>query len=84
MDHEILLYKMKLYNISENTRHFFKPYLTNRTQLVQIGKTKSTIMAIKSGVHQGSILRPILFIMYIHVLIKPLIYTPMTLRYIKV
>ena len=38
VDHEILLYKMKLYNFSENTRLFFKSYLTNRTQLVQIGK----------------------------------------------
>jgi len=66
VDHEILLYKMKLYNFSENTRVFFKSYLTNRTQLVQIGNTKSTIMEIKSGVPQGSILGPILFIMYIN------------------
>ena len=66
VNHELLLYKMKLYNFSENTRLFFKSYLTNRTQLVQIGNTKSTIMEIKSGVPQGSILGPILFIMYIN------------------
>jgi len=56
---------MKLYNFSENTRLFVKYYLTNRTQLVQIGNTKSTLMEIKSGVPQGSILGPISCIMYI-------------------
>ena len=66
VNHELLLYKMKLYNFSENTRLFFKSYLTNRTPLVQVVNTKSTIMEIKSGVPQGSILGPILFIMCIN------------------
>ena len=57
---------MKLYNFSENTRLFFKSYLTNRTQLVQIGNTKPTIMEMKSGVPQWSSLGPILLIMYIN------------------
>ena len=89
VDHEILLYKMKLYNFSENTRIFLNSYLTNRTQLVQIGNPKSTLTEIKSGVPDGSILGPILFLMYINDMVyscpdKALIYTPMTLRYIKV
>ena len=66
MYHEIVLYKMKLYNFFENNRLFFKSYLTSRTQLVQIENTKSTIMEIKTGVPQWSILGPILFIMYIN------------------
>ena len=44
----------------------FNSYMTNRTQQVQIGNALSNKCPLKYGVHEGSILEPLLFILYIH------------------
>ena len=66
VDHEILLYKLKLYHFSETTLAWFKSYLNGRYQHVQHNNEKSNELEIKTGVPQGSILGPLLFLLYVN------------------
>ena len=66
VDHEILLQKLTFYGIMSNKLDFFKSYLTNRSQFCQIRGFKSPIGEVLSGVPRGSILGPLLFIIYMN------------------
>ena len=66
LDHVILLQKLNHYGIKSVELICFKDYLQNRTQYVSFDKTNSEMYHISTGVPQGSILGPLLFIIYIN------------------
>ena len=66
INHEILLYKLNYYGIRGHAHNWFLDYLTGRSQFVQIEYEKSTNRSITCGVPQGSILGPLLFLLYVN------------------
>ena len=66
IDHNILLIKLCKYGIRGKTLNWFRNDLSNRYQFVSINNTSSSFLRIECGVPQGSILGPILFILYIN------------------
>ena len=66
LDHKLLLSKLSLMNFSSETISWFKSYLCNRTFLVNVESSFSEAADLKCGVPQGSILGPLLFLLYIN------------------
>ena len=65
VSHEILMHKLNHYGIREPAYGLIASYLSRRNQLVVVNNTQSSLTLINIGVPQGSMLGPLLFLIYV-------------------
>ena len=66
LDHDILLHKLQYYGITGTALDWFRSYLTERYQYVDYNGASYSMKLLTTGVPQGSILGPLLFIIYMN------------------
>ena len=75
VDHGILLSKLNHYGVRGASYQWFKSYLTGRKQYTTISHLKSDLRSINYGVPQGSVLGPILLLLYINDLNQAIVHS---------
>ena len=66
INHTLLLKKLKSFNLNSDSVSYIQSYLSNRSQVTKFGKYTSSEEKIMSGVPQGSILGPFLFLCFVN------------------
>ena len=65
MWHKGLTEKLKSYGLSESLVKWFQDYISNWKQIAFINNSESRMGLLKAGVHQGSVLGPLIFLIYV-------------------
>ena len=71
VNHNILLEKLKAYGLQSENLKWFRSYLSNRKQFILYDDSKTEMKIVKCGVPQGSILAPLIFIIFLNDLKNP-------------
>ena len=66
ISHDIILKKLNTYGIRGNVNNWFRSYLSDRKQFVDIDGNSSNNVNMQCGVPQGSILGPLLYLLYVN------------------
>ena len=66
IDHSLLLKKLEVYGLSRDSLQWFTSYLKDKRQFVKLGDKQSSVAIVRHGILQGSILSPLLFIVFIN------------------
>ena len=64
VDHKLLLQNLAAYKFNTTSQSWIRSYLTNRKQCIIEQNAKSSLQTVKSGVPQGSVLGPVLFLLF--------------------
>ena len=78
VDHGVLLHKMRALGISGRLGLWICSFLKNRTQFVATNGSISSTSTVISGVPQGSVLGPLLFLLHIHDIDSTVVYSAVT------
>ena len=70
VNHHLLLQKLELYGIKYNNLKWFQSYLSNRKQFIKFNNKNTNLEIIRCGIPQGSILGPLLFLIFVNDLQK--------------
>ena len=66
VNHQLLLTKLRLYRVGDPPLSWFESHLSGRQQFVSIDGQRSDSLLIKHGVPQGSVLGPVLFLLFLN------------------
>lgn len=66
VSHNLLLFKLSKLNLDSNVLTWVRNFLTNRSQFVTVNQSDSPMSKVLSGVPQGSVIGPLLFLIYIN------------------
>lgn len=75
VNHDLLCAKLRFYGFHTSALNLIKCYLTNRTQSIVLDNTVSSALPVTAGVPQGSIIGPLLFILYTSDICRQLLYS---------